>query len=176
VARCLPTGRLLKAGMLPIKVEPLAERPRNARFHTVCSICRGYRGRCPSDLSPHQRGPRAQFGQPGRGGGSIFRRRVSGAVCVDTSDGSASDVLAAWRDAGVASCRRVSGRLHVFAVLWGVPTLGVLSTMAALILGQMGAALVLDGAGMFGLQVQALSPQRIAAAVLVAAGLVLSRL
>jgi uncharacterized membrane protein YdcZ (DUF606 family) len=37
-------------------------------------------------------------------------------------------------------------------------------------------ALALDGAGMFGLQVQALSPQRIAAAVLVAAELVLSRL
>lgn len=68
------------------------------------------------------------------------------------------------------------GAYYVFAVLWGVPTLGVLSTMAALILGQMGAALVLDGGGLLGLQVQALSPQRIAAAVLVAAGLVLSRL
>jgi bacterial/archaeal transporter family-2 protein len=67
------------------------------------------------------------------------------------------------------------GAYYVFAVLWGVPTLGVLSTMAALILGQMAAALVLDGSGLFGLQVLALSPQRIAAAVLVAAGLVLSR-
>ncbi len=67
------------------------------------------------------------------------------------------------------------GAFYVSAVLWGVSTLGVLSTMAALILGQMGAALLLDGNGLFGLPVQALTPQRIAAAVLVAAGLLLSR-
>ncbi len=67
------------------------------------------------------------------------------------------------------------GAFYVSAALWGVSTLGVLSTMAALILGQMGAALVLDGNGLFGLPVQALTPQRIAAAGLVAAGLVLSR-
>jgi bacterial/archaeal transporter family-2 protein len=48
--------------------------------------------------------------------------------------------------------------------------------MAALILGQMGMALVLDGNGLFGLPLQALAPQRIAAAGLVAAGLILSRL
>lgn len=68
------------------------------------------------------------------------------------------------------------GAFYVSAVLWGVSTLGVLSTMAALILGQMGMALVLDGNGLFGLPVQMLTPQRIAAAGLVAAGLVLSRL
>lgn len=68
------------------------------------------------------------------------------------------------------------GAFYVSAVLWGVSTLGVLSTMAALILGQMSAALLLDGMGLLGLTVQALSPQRIAAAGLVAAGLVLSRL
>lgn len=68
------------------------------------------------------------------------------------------------------------GAFYVSAVLWGVSTLGVLSTMAALILGQMGAALLLDGNGLFGLPVQALTPQRIAAAGLVAAGLVLSRI
>lgn len=68
------------------------------------------------------------------------------------------------------------GAFYVSAVLWGVSTLGVVSTMAALILGQMGMALLLDGAGLFGLAVQALTAQRIAAAVLVAAGLVLSRL
>lgn len=68
------------------------------------------------------------------------------------------------------------GAFYVLAVLWGVSTLGVLSTMAALILGQMAVALVLDGHGLLGLPVQALTPQRIAAAGLVAAGLVLSRL
>ena len=68
------------------------------------------------------------------------------------------------------------GAFYVSAVLWGVSTLGVVSTMAALILGQMGMALVLDGNGLFGLPLQALTPQRIASAGLVAAGLVLSRL
>lgn len=68
------------------------------------------------------------------------------------------------------------GAFYVSAVLWGVSTLGVLSTMAALILGQMAAALVLDGNGILGLPVQALTPQRIAAAGLVAAGLILSRI
>ncbi len=67
------------------------------------------------------------------------------------------------------------GAFYVSAVLWGVSSLGVLSTMAALILGQMGAALLLDGQGLLGLPVQALTPQRLAAAGLVAAGLVLSR-
>ena len=83
------------------------------------------------------------------------------------------------RLAGTPSWQLVGGLLGAFyvcAVLWGVSALGVVSTMAALILGQMGAALILDGWGMFGLQVQALSLQRIAAAGLVAAGLVLSRL
>ena len=68
------------------------------------------------------------------------------------------------------------GAFYVSAVLWGVSSLGVLSTMAALILGQMGMALVLDGNGLFGLPLQAVTLQRIAAAGLVAAGLVLSRL
>lgn len=68
------------------------------------------------------------------------------------------------------------GAIYVSAVLWGVSSLGVLSAMAALILGQMGMALVLDGNGFLGLPVQALTPQRIAAVGLVAAGLVLSRI
>lgn len=67
------------------------------------------------------------------------------------------------------------GAFYVTAVLWGVPTLGVLSTMAALILGQIVMALVLDGGGAFGLPVHAISLQRVAAAALVASGLVLSR-
>ena len=67
------------------------------------------------------------------------------------------------------------GAFYVSAVLWGVSALGVLSVMAALILGQIGMALVIDGNGLLGLPVQALTPQRIAAAGLVAAGLVLSR-
>jgi bacterial/archaeal transporter family-2 protein len=53
--------------------------------------------------------------------------------------------------------------------------MGVVTTVAALILGQMTAALVLDRLGLFGLPVQELSVTRLAAAGLVAAGVVLSR-
>jgi bacterial/archaeal transporter family-2 protein len=68
------------------------------------------------------------------------------------------------------------GAFYVWAVIWGVPSLGVVTTVAGLILGQMVAALVLDGTGLFGLPVHAISLTRLAAAGLVAAGLVLSRL
>ncbi len=68
------------------------------------------------------------------------------------------------------------GAFYVTAVIWGVPALGALSTVAALILGQMAGALVLDSIGAFGLAVQQITPKRLAAAGLVAAGLVLSRL
>jgi bacterial/archaeal transporter family-2 protein len=67
------------------------------------------------------------------------------------------------------------GAFYVWAVIWGVPSLGVVTTVAALILGQMVAALVLDASGLFGLPVHAVSPARLGAAGLVAAGLVLSR-
>lgn len=68
------------------------------------------------------------------------------------------------------------GAFYVWAVIWGVPQMGVLTTVAALILGQMVAALFIDTTGWFGLTVQALTPQRVAAAGLVATGLILSRL
>ncbi len=68
------------------------------------------------------------------------------------------------------------GAFYVWSVAWGVPQLGVLTTAAALIFGQMIAALVLDATGAFGLAVQTVSPQRLLAAGLVGAGLLLSRL
>ena len=67
------------------------------------------------------------------------------------------------------------GALTVFSTLTGVPALGVVTTVAALVLGQLVAASLLDLTGAFGLPVHAITPQRIAAVVLVAAGLVLSR-
>jgi bacterial/archaeal transporter family-2 protein len=67
------------------------------------------------------------------------------------------------------------GAFYVWAVVWGVPQMGVVTTVAALILGQMVAALVLDRTGLFGLPVQELSATRLVAAGLVAAGVVLSR-
>ena len=68
------------------------------------------------------------------------------------------------------------GAFYVWAVVWGVPQMGVVTTVAALILGQMVAALVLDRLGLFGLPVQDVSATRLAAAGLVAAGVVLSRM
>jgi bacterial/archaeal transporter family-2 protein len=65
------------------------------------------------------------------------------------------------------------GAFYVWAVVWGVPQMGVVTTVAALILGQMVAALVLDR---LGLPVQDVSATRLAAAGLVAAGVVLSRM
>ncbi len=68
------------------------------------------------------------------------------------------------------------GAFTVFATLTGVPALGVVTTVAALVLGQLLAATVLDLTGAFGLPVHLLTPQRVLAVLLVAAGLVLSRL
>lgn len=67
------------------------------------------------------------------------------------------------------------GAYFVWAALWAVPVLGSLTTISALILGQMLAALVIDSTGMMGLAVQAITPTRLAAAALVATGVVLSR-
>lgn len=67
------------------------------------------------------------------------------------------------------------GAFYVWAALWSVPILGVLTTITVLILGQMVAALVLDYIGAFGLVARDLSLTRILAALLVAGGVILSR-
>jgi transporter family-2 protein len=67
------------------------------------------------------------------------------------------------------------GAFYVAIVIWGVPQLGVVSTVAALVFGQVAAALILDAVGAFGLPVQAITWQRLLAAGLILSGLVLSR-
>ena len=67
------------------------------------------------------------------------------------------------------------GAAYVTFAIWSVPRLGVTTMVAAMVLGQVAAALVLDGIGAFGLPVHPVTWQRIAAAGLVLAGLVLSR-
>ncbi|WP_294612091.1 DMT family transporter [Roseovarius sp.] len=67
------------------------------------------------------------------------------------------------------------GAFYVWAALWGVPILGVLTTITVVILGQMAAALLLDYIGAFGLVARDLSPARILAVLLVAGGVILSR-
>lgn len=68
------------------------------------------------------------------------------------------------------------GAWYVFSAVWGVQTLGVVTLVAALILGQMAAAMVIDATGALGMAVRDITPTRIAAAGLVMAGLLLSRL
>ena len=68
------------------------------------------------------------------------------------------------------------GAFYVWAAIWSVSTLGVLTLVAALIFGQLMAALILDALGAFGLEQRAISWTRLLAVVFVAAGLVLSRI
>jgi bacterial/archaeal transporter family-2 protein len=68
------------------------------------------------------------------------------------------------------------GAIYVLSVTWGVSQLGVVTMIAALVFGQMATAMVIDSTGILGMAVREISLQRIAAAGLVAAGLVLSRL
>ncbi|MBN2630112.1 MAG: DMT family transporter [Rhodobacteraceae bacterium] len=68
------------------------------------------------------------------------------------------------------------GAYYVWSVVWGVSSIGVVTAMAALILGQMTGALVLDALGAFGLPVQPISLTRVLAVALVAGGVVMSRL
>lgn len=67
------------------------------------------------------------------------------------------------------------GAFYVWSVINGVVALGVVTAIAAMILGQVTAAVLLDMAGAFGVPVQPLTWKRVAAVALVAAGLVLSR-
>jgi transporter family-2 protein len=70
----------------------------------------------------------------------------------------------------------VLGAVYVWAAASSVGTLGVVTLVAALVFGQLAAALVLDATGAFGMVVREVSWTRIAAVALVGAGLILSRL
>lgn len=67
------------------------------------------------------------------------------------------------------------GAVYVFSALWAVPILGVLTTTALVILGQMVAAILLDYIGAFGLEPREISINRLAAVALVGAGVALSQ-
>ncbi len=67
------------------------------------------------------------------------------------------------------------GAFYVWAAITSVGTLGVVTLVAALIFGQMVAALILDATGAFGLVAREVSWPRLAGVLLVAGGLVLSR-
>ena len=67
------------------------------------------------------------------------------------------------------------GAVYVFAALWSVPHLGVVTTTSLMIFGQMGAALLLDHHGAFGVAQHSINPIRLLSAALVAGGVILSR-
>ncbi|MFX0544549.1 DMT family transporter [Roseovarius sp. S1116L3] len=67
------------------------------------------------------------------------------------------------------------GAVFVFAALWSVPLLGVVTTASLMIFGQMGAALLLDHFGAFGVAQHTISSTRVLSAALVAGGMILSR-
>ncbi len=68
------------------------------------------------------------------------------------------------------------GALWVWAAIWSVGKLGVVSMITAMILGQLIAAMAIDAFGAFGVPVQHVTATRVLAIGLVASGLVLSRL
>ena len=67
------------------------------------------------------------------------------------------------------------GAIYVFAALWSVPKLGVLTTTTLMIFGQMGAALLLDHIGAFGVAQHSVTLTRLLSTALVAGGVILSR-
>ena len=67
------------------------------------------------------------------------------------------------------------GAFYVAAAAWAVPKLGAVTTLGVVVFGQLVTALILDAIGAFGLPVHAISWTRVAAVVLVFAGLALSR-
>lgn len=68
------------------------------------------------------------------------------------------------------------GAVYVMATLWAVPKLGMLTIVAAMVLGQLLAALVIDTTGAFGLIAREITLTRILAVLMVMGGLVLSRI
>ncbi len=67
------------------------------------------------------------------------------------------------------------GAWYVLGAVWGVSQMWIVTMVAALILGQMTAAMVIDATGALGVAAREITPTRIAAAGLVMAGLILSR-
>ncbi|MGB7431318.1 MAG: DMT family transporter [Ahrensia sp.] len=67
------------------------------------------------------------------------------------------------------------GAYYVFAILWAVPRVGVLTVATATVFGQLVMAMVLDAIGAFGVPVQPISWQRLAGVGMVLGGVVLTR-
>ncbi len=69
----------------------------------------------------------------------------------------------------------VLGAVWVWAAIWSVPRLGVVTMIGAMILGQLLAAVVLDARGAFGMEARPIDLTRIIAIAMVASSVVLSK-
>lgn len=69
----------------------------------------------------------------------------------------------------------VLGAIWIWAAIWAVPRLGVVTMIGAMILGQLLAAIVLDARGAFGMEARPVDLTRIMAIAMVAGGVVLSK-
>jgi transporter family-2 protein len=69
----------------------------------------------------------------------------------------------------------VLGAFYVWAILWSVPVLGVVTAVSAMILGQLLVATLLDATGAFGQPIHDISLSRVAGIILVGLGLVLTK-
>jgi transporter family-2 protein len=67
------------------------------------------------------------------------------------------------------------GTVYVFAALWSVPKIGVVTLVAAVVFGQLMAALIMDATGAFGLVAREITPMRLLAVAMVMGGLLVSR-
>ncbi|UWQ18488.1 DMT family transporter [Jannaschia sp. M317] len=70
----------------------------------------------------------------------------------------------------------VLGALVVWGMLTSVPVLGIVTALGILLLGQMSTALVLDAIGAFALPVIPITLPRVLGVLMIAAGLLLTRL
>ncbi|RKT34445.1 transporter family-2 protein [Roseovarius halotolerans] len=96
-------------------------------------------------------------------------------VTVTLAYGDGGKLLGAAQAPRLLLTGGILGAFLVWATLYSVPVLGVLTLTAVLILGQITAALVIDHIGIFGLAAREISLPRILAALMVAGGVVLSR-
>ena len=109
------------------------------------------------------------------------------AAAVSFAVGLAVLVIATLASAGTAPVAKLAGvptwqlaggllgAFYVWAIISGIGSVGALTALSAIILGQLTAGLLLDQIGAFGLPVHPISLRRVAAVALVAGGLLLSR-
>lgn len=96
-------------------------------------------------------------------------------LVVITFSGDLPNLARAWDVNGWLLIGGLLGAFYVWAILWTMPVLGVVTAVSGMILGQLVVALIMDAVGPFGLPTTAITPQRMLAVAMVAGGLVLSK-